>query len=301
MKRFFLMSVLLAARLFAAAAQLDAQNYAFPRNFRDIPGITQGEIQAIEKALAGRESFSFGMMESSECFYQDDGSLDGYAVSLAQVLSEIFGVPFEVKIYKWNDLMLGIKDGSIDFSGGFSPEGKTARGLLMTRPIRERSIKFVARAADATLLDVAFEGASSDSLRVAFMTDSSAERLAVPHLRKQYGDKLNVISINDHVKVADMLRRGEFDMFIADDTWAEIFIGQPDFVVGIFRPQLFKRVAITTNNPQFAPIINAINKILPHGNLQYLYELHRQGRIRFLRKVFINSLSEAERDYYDRR
>ncbi|MDR1490253.1 MAG: transporter substrate-binding domain-containing protein [Desulfovibrio sp.] len=288
---------LLTACFSAAAAQPEAQGGGFPKNFREIPGITREEIQAVEKVLATRKSFSFGMIESAECFHNDDGSIGGYSVSLAELMSQLFGVPFQVKVHLWNDLRRGIRDGSIDFSGDFYPTGKNAQGLLMSRPIRERSIKFVSRATGVPHPD----DVSHAFMRVAFMRDSVSAALTVPHLRKKYGDKLVLMPVDNRQDVGNMLRRGELDMFVADDAWAELFIGKPGLAVDAFHPLLYKRVSVVTGNPELAPIVLAVNKSLPYHNVQHIYDLHRQGRIRFLHKVFVNNLDEEERRYYDMR
>ncbi|MDR1536359.1 MAG: transporter substrate-binding domain-containing protein [Planctomycetota bacterium] len=289
--------LLAVARLSAADAWPDAPSGGFSGNFRDIPGITPAEIQAVEKALSGRKSFSYGAMEGADCFYRDDGSLDGYTVSLAQLLSGLFGVPFEVRIHDWMDLRGKLRAGAIDFSGDFDPDSGNTQGLLMTRSFRERSIKFVSRAAEVEL----FKTVPRGPVRVAFMRDSSTGALALPHLRKRHGDKLIVVLVDDRTEIAGMLRGGELDLFIADDAWAEIFAGQPDLAVDTFHPLLYKRVAVTTGNPELAPIIRTVNKFFTRPELQYIHDLHRQGRIRFLRQVFLNSLNAAERAYYDER
>ena len=59
---------LAAARLAAAAASPDARDDGFPENLRGIPGLAQADIQAIEKALSGRKSFSFGAMKAPIVF-----------------------------------------------------------------------------------------------------------------------------------------------------------------------------------------------------------------------------------------
>ncbi|MDR0439985.1 MAG: response regulator [Candidatus Accumulibacter sp.] len=294
---FFPAIVLMAASFPGIAGAVDVQDDEMPyASFRDIPGITEEEIRAVEKALASRKSFSYGALESSECFYQVDGSLDGYTVSLTRFLSRLYGIPFEAKTYRWDDLRQGIRDGAIDFSSDFDSDGGNAQGLLMSRSFRERSIKFVGRATDVPFSEAVFR----DSLRVAFLKDSTTGSLVIPHLRKQYGDKLIVMSIDSRAKVADMLYRGELDLFIADDARAELFVGKPGLAVDTFRPLLYKHVAVTTGNLELAPIIQTLNKLFSH-KMQYLYELHRQGKVRFFHKIFVDSLDEAERRYYDER
>ncbi|MDR2639480.1 MAG: DUF559 domain-containing protein, partial [Helicobacteraceae bacterium] len=286
--------LLTAGCLFASP---EAKSGVFPANYRDIPGITQEEIQAIEKILAKRKTFTYGVMEGSECFYRDDGSLDGYAASLLQSISELFGISIELKTYEWNELRHGIRDRSIDFSGDFDPDNISAPGLVVSHPVRERSIKFVSRANDTPFSEAVLHG----SLRVAFLSDSTAGKLAIPHLQKQYGDKLILIPLEDRTKVADMLREKKLDMFVADDAWTGIFLGQTDLLIDTFRPLQYKYVAVLTGNPELAPFIPVFNRMFTQRSRQYFYDLHRQGRIRFLRNAFIHSLNAAERAYYDER
>ncbi|MDR2668441.1 MAG: transporter substrate-binding domain-containing protein, partial [Desulfovibrio sp.] len=284
----FLLAFFLAAGSFlAAVASPDEKDSSFPANFRDIPGITQEEIQALEKVIAKRKTFTYGVMEGSESFYQDDGSLDGYTVTLIELMSKLFGVSFEIKICEWNVLRQGIRDRSIDFSGDFDPDNFNAQRLMVSRAVRERSVKFISRAADLPLSEIA----SQAPLRVAFLRDSTSGKLAVPHLQKQYGDKLILVPLDDRSEVADMLREKKLDMFIADDAWMGIFLGQTDFVIDTFHPLLYKYVSVLTGNPELAPFISVLNRLLTQKSRQYLYDLHREGRIRFLRKAFVDSLN----------
>ncbi|MDR2604199.1 MAG: transporter substrate-binding domain-containing protein, partial [Desulfovibrio sp.] len=180
----FLLAFFLAAgSFFVAVASPDEKDSAFPANFREIPGITQEEIQALEKVLAKRKTFTYGVMEGSECFYQDDGSPDGYTVELIALMRKLFGVSFEIKICEWNELRQGVRDHSIDLSGDFDPDNINAPRLMVSRAVRERSVKFISRAADLPLSEIALQA----PLRVAFLRDSTAGKLALPHLQKQYG------------------------------------------------------------------------------------------------------------------
>jgi signal transduction histidine kinase/DNA-binding NarL/FixJ family response regulator/HPt (histidine-containing phosphotransfer) domain-containing protein len=297
MKRFLFPALIsLMAMFFSVTAQAGDVGDAPYASFRDIPGITKEEIQAVEKTLAGRKSFIYGVLESSECFYRSDGSPDGYAVLFTQWLSKLFGVPFELKSYSWRDLAAGIRSGAMDFTNDFTPDGAHAQDFLMSKPFVERPIKFVARSSGIPSTETAPHG----SLRVAFLRGSTAQSLVIPHLRKQHGDKLVVSLLDGRKKVADMLLREEIDMFITDSTWADIFVGRPGLAVGAFHPLLFKRISLATAKPELAPVIDVINRIFSGKALAYVHDLHRRGEIRFYRKVFLNSLNKSERDYYER-
>ncbi|MDR2452807.1 MAG: transporter substrate-binding domain-containing protein [Candidatus Accumulibacter sp.] len=298
MKRLSFLAFIPLAAFFLAAAEAADEVKPSYTSFRDIPGITEEEIQAVEKTLAGRKSLVYGMLESSECFYQEDGSLDGHAALLTQWLSELFGVPFQLNIYSWEDLANGIRSGDIDLTGDYTPDGPRAQDYVMSRPFTERAIKFVARSTDLPFANPA----SRASLRVAFLRRSTAHSLVMPYLRKQYGDRLSVVLLDTRRKVADMLRREELDVFITDGSRAGILMGEADVTVGVFRPLLYKRVSLATTKPELSPIIDVVNRILSdRKSMTHVHDLHRRGEKRFYRKVFVNSLNKAERDYYDKR
>ena len=192
----------------------------------------------------------------------------------------------------------GIRIGAISFTGDFTSGGPRAQDFLMSRPFTERPIKFVARFADAPFDDPS----SRDPPRVAFLRNSTAHLLVMPYLRKRYGDNLSVTMLDDRARVADMLRRGELDAFITDGARAEIFAKEPDVAVNVFRPLMYKRISIATAGAELAPIINVLNRIFSDRKaMAYVHELHRRGEIRFYRKVFLESLSESERGYYEKR
>jgi signal transduction histidine kinase/DNA-binding response OmpR family regulator len=264
-------------------------------SFRTIPGITHEEIEAVEKVLAGRTSFTYGMLESSECFFQEDGSVDGYAALMGQWLSELFGIPFEVRIYSWKDLSEGLRNGSVDFTTDFTPMGVRSRGLFMTRPFMERSIKTVTSAASIAPEEIA----RYRPVRVAFLRNSTAKVMVLPRLNKEYNGNLTVIDADSVNEVTKLFHRQEIDLFIADSAWVERFHGYPDLTVGLFQPLLHKRLSLSTSNPELAPIVTAISRSFSNDTLNRLYDLHQEGKRRFYRKIFIGMLNEAERNYYE--
>ena len=300
LKCLFLACLLLAATFLPAvgkAVDADADGVSYA-SFRDIPGITEAEIKALEKALAGRESLVYGVLESSECFYREDKSLDGYAVLFTQWLSKLFGVPFQLKVYPWKDMASGVRTGAIDLTGDFTPDDSRAQDFLISRPFTERPIKFVARSTDIPFT----APVSRRVLRVAFLQNSAAHRLVLPYLRKLYGDRLKITMLDSRLDVASMLRREELDAFITDGTRADIFAGRAGIAVGLFHPLLYKRVSLATAKPELAPVVEAINRVFSDRKaMAYVHDLYRRGERRFYRKIFLSSLNKAERSYYDKR
>ncbi|MDR1508091.1 MAG: hypothetical protein LBS53_00455 [Synergistaceae bacterium] len=78
------LAVLMAGSLFVMRVraadehlQAPARQEVIYENFRDIPGVTEEEAEAIEKLRGVDASFVFGMEPSAECFLRRDGSMGG--------------------------------------------------------------------------------------------------------------------------------------------------------------------------------------------------------------------------------
>ena len=61
-------------------------------SYHDIPGVTEEEIDAIEKIKERRGEFAYGMNYSTEAFI-DDGVVGGYSALFCELLSELFEIP----------------------------------------------------------------------------------------------------------------------------------------------------------------------------------------------------------------
>ena len=115
-------------------------------SFRDIPGITQEEISAIEALQKEGRTMRYGTLYSTESFIDDDGMARGFSSMLCDWMTELFGIRFEVQIYDWSELFPRINDGSIDFTGELTPTLGRRDKYFMTSPITERAIKRSERA-----------------------------------------------------------------------------------------------------------------------------------------------------------
>ena len=136
-------------------------------------------------------------------------------------------------------------------------------------------------------------------VRIAFLRNSTAKVMVLPRLYKEYSGNLTIIDADSVNEVAGLFRRQEVDLFIADGAWAERFHGNPDLNVNLFKPLLHKRLSLSTSNPELAPLIAVISKSFSIDTLNHLYDLLQEGKKRFYRRVFISTLNEAERAYYE--
>ena len=90
-------------------------------SYRDIPGITFGEIAVIEELKSERKSFSYGSLLSTETFILPDGTYAGFTFLFCELLSNLFGIPFVVEIHDWDELKSGFDKQDLDFTGELTP------------------------------------------------------------------------------------------------------------------------------------------------------------------------------------
>ena len=69
--------------------------------FRDVPGITQEEVEQIQRLIQERPYFVYGMCLSSETFYDERGDVSGYTELFCEWLTGLFGVPFRPVVVEW--------------------------------------------------------------------------------------------------------------------------------------------------------------------------------------------------------
>ncbi|MDR0495798.1 MAG: transporter substrate-binding domain-containing protein, partial [Treponema sp.] len=90
-------------------------------SFRDIPGVTQGEIDAVEALKKKYGSFVFGTGLSTRAFIGKNGEIEGYTPMFCEWLTEIFGIPFRPAFYEWGALLKGLESGEVDFTNEVMP------------------------------------------------------------------------------------------------------------------------------------------------------------------------------------
>jgi len=83
-------------------------------SFRDIPGVTEEHIKAIYELREKYSFFIYGVLESTEAFYNENGAIRGFTALFCEWLTEIFEIEFIPALYEWWDLFPNMKP---DFSG----------------------------------------------------------------------------------------------------------------------------------------------------------------------------------------
>ena len=264
------------------------------QSYKDIPGVTETEIAAIEALKANRDHFSYGAMVGAETFPFPDGSYGGFTVEFCDLLTTLFDIPFVPEIFEWDELIENLESRSIDFTGELTPteERRRKKGYFMTIPIAERLLRIFTHAdSDNIQVEADVEGRI-----IAFLEDTTTEGA----IRKIYRTPFRSVEVADYPTAAKKIQSGEIDAFI-DESVADPAFDEFDFIRSqIFFPMVHSPVAMITANPELAPIVSVVNKYITYFTSQgddNLYALYQAGDFAYARNKLDRLLTDEEKAY----
>ena len=126
-------------------------------SYKDVPGVTEEEIRAIETFRDEGGVFVYGMPLSTEAYKNEQGEIRGYSVLLCEWLTELFGITFRPALYEWPDLIDGLATGEISFTGELTFTEERQKIYRMTSAIATRHIKYYRLAESRPLAEIALE------------------------------------------------------------------------------------------------------------------------------------------------
>jgi len=258
-------------------------------SYRDIPGVTEDEIRAVEELRAKTPSFIFGMVESTEAFIGENGTIEGYSSLFCDWLSRIFGIPFKPVIYEWGDLIDGLNSKKIDFTGELTATDERRETYFMTDAIIERSIKTFRLMGSRPITDVI----RSRPLVCCFLEGTTTINDITSRLYGQY----KIIEVNDYASVYNLLKNREVDVFFDESPTEAAFNMYDDIIVEDFFPVIYSPVSLATKNPALLPVISIIQKALQNGALGYLAGLHKEGENEHRRHKLFMRLTDEEKAF----
>ncbi|MDR1776927.1 MAG: transporter substrate-binding domain-containing protein [Desulfovibrio sp.] len=258
------------------------------KSYRDIPGVTEEEREAIEILRRQRSSFVYGMVMSSELFRRADGNYGGYAPLFCEWLSGLFGIPFKPVDYAWNDLLEDITAMKVDFSGDLTSTQERLKRYWMTSPIAERTLKVMRLVGSESV-----EEKTGGRPRFGFLAQSATVNV----VRATLGAPFDIIYAQNHEEAYRMLKSGAVDAIVDEGPFEAAFDDYPDVTAETLFPLVYEPVSLTTGNPELAPVISVVEKALRNGALKYLNGLYRQGLREYKRHKFFLTLTEEEKGY----
>ncbi|MCL2063836.1 MAG: transporter substrate-binding domain-containing protein [Candidatus Cloacimonetes bacterium] len=256
--------------------------------YRDIYGITDEEIEAIEELRNEYHSFSYGALPSILAFQNENGEIRGFSALLCEWLTQIFGIEFIPEFSDWNELFPVLKT---DFTGDLTATDERERelGFIFSSSITELPVKYFRLPGSPSRSEIS----RTRPLKLAFLEGSTTADAAMNKLIET-AVLFEPIFIDEYSVVYDLLTNGIIDAFIDVEAAIE---EMKDVVTEDFFPLIYEPLSLTTQNQKYRHIINVVNKALRHGANNHLRDLYEQGIDDYHRQKFIQSLTEAELEY----
>ena len=256
--------------------------------FRDIPGITQYEIRAIEELQEQTDYFVYGMIPSTEAF-EEYGEIRGFAALFTEWLSGLFDIRFVPVLYEWNALVSGLESGEIDFTGELTATYERSQLYYMTDPIANRSIEYVQITGSMPLHNIV----ASRTPRYAFLNDS----VILEYIEEFTNYTFETIFVDSYEEAYNILATGQVDAFFADSSVEAAFDMYDNVVYNDFIPVIGMPVSMSTQNPLLEPVISVVQKALENSAADYLNNLYILGRQEHRRHRLYIKLNEEEREF----
>jgi PAS domain S-box-containing protein len=258
-------------------------------SFRDVPGITENELRAIENLQKRVDHFVYGSTTSTETYITEDGEIGGFVALFCDWLTALFGIRFKPDILEWGDILEKLNTGEIDF-GNMMATDERLKTYFMTDPIAGRLLKIM-RIENSLPLD---RIAITHPLRYVFLENSvTIEIVAAVLLPGTY----EIILTRDYDSVYQLIKNGDADAFIEYNVGEAAFDAYGDVVVEDFLPLIFNPISMAAKNQELTPIISVVTKALRNGGIQYVNKLYNDGQDNYIRNKFLKSLSAEEKAY----
>jgi len=258
-------------------------------SYRDIPGVTKDEINAIETLKKKYDSFDCAVNLNTDSFYDKNGELSGYTVLFYNWLSDVFGIPFKPVFYEWESLLKNINSGEIDFTIELVETIERRTNYFLTRPIAQRPFKIYRIVGSEPIANII----QLRRPRYAFLTDS----ILVADTASNIGYNFEAVFVNNHIDAYPLLKSGEIDAYIALDNTEAVFDVFGNVVGEDFFPLIFRPFSLLTGNAELKPIISVLDKALDTRTLSYLASLRKSGYQKYLGTKLYTMLTEQERSY----
>ncbi|MCL1927788.1 MAG: ATP-binding protein [Treponema sp.] len=259
-------------------------------SFRDIPGVTDEEIKAIEALQKEYKAFSLGASLTTEAFINENGEIGGYTALLCEWLSDLFGIPFELGIYTSGETLEKVTAQEIDFVSNLRITEKRTETFYMTESISDRwyvSVRLAGSRSTAQILQ-------ERPLKYAFMEGFTVQDTIDLILTTV---NFEVLWVHSYAEAYAMLESGNADAFIGVNVSEASFDYLGEVYIENVYPLMFSSQAMATANPKLEPIITVLEKALRNGGSSYMNHLHSAGNREYRRHKFNMSLSDEERAY----
>ena len=258
------------------------------QTYKDIPGVTQAEIDAIDALLKEKPVLQYAALLSTEVFFEQDGSLGGFVPMLYERMSALFGFSFQPQVLEWDAILAKLDTNEIDFVSDFTPTPERMENYFMTEPFIQRSIMLF-----TNKNDVLANIAKTRPVRCGFVKGTTIHELVADSWQLPY----EPVFIDSESEVVEHFVSGKIDAYI-DESVLEVIFASCDFIESTeFYPLRYSPVSLATSNPALEPVIDVMQKYLKNGGLEEIAELYSEGTRGYLRHQLQGFLTEEEKAY----
>lgn len=286
-------------------------------SYKEIPNITQQEINDIEAVKNNRNHLIYGQMLESEAFINADGEQQGFTPKFCNLLSQLFGIEFQLTIFKtmesFGNLIEGIGNHTIDFTGDLTyresrvnPTDGSAP-FYMTRAIAERSFRIIYIGEDNYNNEKQLEGLTVGVLKGSsegVLSNSFEDSVDYVHIMQYYPAlDCNFVLVDDFGPAVDMLLSGEIDLFATEgvvDPLLELMALPEVLHSKEFFPLIYNSVSLSTQNIELKSFITVIDKYLEASGIDKLFELYKEGNREYSRYKLFRTFTSSESDFLDK-
>jgi PAS domain S-box-containing protein len=260
-------------------------------SFRDIPGVTDEDIKAIEILRGQYDHFVYGVNHSTEAFplYSDIHAVGGYSALFCGWLSSLFDIPFQPVIYELDGLLARLRTGAVHFTGELTATEEARILYFMTDAIAESSMKSFQKAGSSTIAEII----KTRPVRLAVLPRFPS----FDNVKATLEYDFETVYVADYADAYRALESGEADAFLAMNTAETLLDKYGDLVSANFYPLVFAPVSMATRQADLAPVISVVQKALENGAAPYLARLYSQGHRDYIRNKFLGRLTFKELEY----
>jgi len=284
--------VLLSSLFLGCKNTSDAQSAKLTpySSFRDIPGVDEDDIKAIDELQRKYNSIVFTNDFTTEAFYDRNGEIQGFMPLFCDWMTEMFGIRFQPAIADFGNLAAGLENHTIGFTGALAAtEERRQSGYIMTNAIAERAVKLM-RIKDSVPL---FEIAAIRPLRYAFIEGT----VTIDSVSQHAIEEFVVVLAKNYQEVYRLLKSGEADAYLGESVGEAALSNYGDVVTYAYLPLIFNQVSLTTRNPELEPIISVVQKALDNGAIRHLTELYNAGETEYYKNKLYAQLGKEEINY----
>jgi len=269
MKRVFLLLFILSIIAFAGCqAEPSTIGIRSDISYRNAPGITLQEIDAIAALRAQNRTFTYAMILGDEAFFYEDGTIGGFSAHLADWLSKFFDIPFVVKIVTQDELFSGLMDGSLDFTTQLVHGQRDVPVYAYAGPITMRAIEYAVLAGSPELRDL------NRPPHFVMRQDSTTHR-TISNSGMFEGFELTIAD-DLYGHALELLVSGYADAFLGSSA-PHLSLLHPQIITRLAYPPVFRATYFTTSHQELAPVTAVLQKYLDSGGIHTLAEFYSQG------------------------